>query len=75
MKISYLRDQSEEEQVPEPAQQSQGRNAFPSWKFKQHFTLKKEKGGRNITAVQPLLASNQPPFSVQRLHLQPDEAS
>ena len=52
--MSYLRDQqllmeSEEEQVPEPAQQSQGRNAFLSWKFKQHFTLKKEKGERNIT--------------------------
>uniref|UniRef100_A0A8D0D640 BED-type domain-containing protein n=1 Tax=Sander lucioperca TaxID=283035 RepID=A0A8D0D640_SANLU len=27
----------------------QGRNAFLSWKFKQHFTLKKEKGERNIT--------------------------
>lgn len=32
----------------EPKQQSQGKNAFISWKFKQHFTLKKE-GERNIS--------------------------
>ncbi|TNN49203.1 hypothetical protein EYF80_040622 [Liparis tanakae] len=41
--------ESEEEQVPEPAQQSQGRNAFLSWKFNKHFVLKNEKGGQNIT--------------------------
>ena len=50
----HLRDQlllmeSEEEQVPESAQQSQGRNAFLSWKFNKHFVLKNEKGGQNIT--------------------------
>ncbi|CAM4578912.1 unnamed protein product [Leuciscus chuanchicus] len=42
-------EQRELEVEMEPEQQSQGKNAFLSWKFKQNFTLKKEKRERNIT--------------------------
>ena len=39
------------------------------------FHIKEREGRTKYNcAVQPLLASNQPPFSVQ-LHLQPEEAS